>query len=432
MLEARRIALHMLGDVLDRKQPFDLALDTDRDFLALSGRDKAFARMIMATTLRRLGQLDHVIAKASNHEETPKPPVLYNLLRMAAAQIAFMNVPDYAVVDTAVQLAEECGLSRQKGFVNAVLRRVSENRQDWIGKQDAARMNTPEWLMKLWIADYGLRTAAEIAQASLSEAPLDISLKDPHMMKHWAEELQAAILPTGSLRLASGGMVQKLPGFDDGMWWVQDAAASLPAQLFGDLTGRRVLDMCAAPGGKTAQLLTLGADVTALDRSTKRLRRLQENLRRLRLEDHISIEAADAASYHPAEKFDYILLDAPCTATGTIRRHPDVPHLKTLQDMQALCEVQKRLLENAADILASGGILIYCTCSLQKAEGEQQIESFLATRPDMRRLPVSTAEIGGMEALITAEGDIRVLPFHLAVHGGMDGFYVARLQKTQV
>ncbi|MBI1258531.1 MAG: MFS transporter [Chloroflexi bacterium] len=428
-LGPRKVALTLLDHVLQKHQALDHVLESEKTFTELHSRDKAFVRMVVATTLRRLGQLDDFILKASERAELPKPYSLHNLLRMAATQIAFMAVPDYAVVDTAVRVADECGMSRQKGFVNAVLRRIAEHHREWAEKQDAVRLNTPEWLMKLWIEDYGLRTAAEIAQANLSEAPLDITLKDPSKMSHWAQTLEAAILPTGSLRLAQGGMVSKLPGFDDGMWWVQDAAASLPAQLFGAVTGRTVVDMCAAPGGKTAQLAAMGAHVIALDRSTARLRRLEENMQRLRLEQMVTVETADGAAWHPKEPPEFILLDAPCTATGTVRRHPDVTHLKTPQDMDRLCEVQARLLDNAVDVLAPNGILIYCTCSLQKAEGERQVDALLARNNNVRRLPIAPLDVGGMDMLVSEQGDIRVLPFHLATHGGMDGFYVARLQK---
>ncbi|MCB9990486.1 MAG: MFS transporter [Rhodospirillales bacterium] len=429
MLEARQIALSILGQVLQRGQPLDQALDNDRSFTALPSREKAFARMMLATSLRRSGQLDDFIRRGADRDEIPHPPALLHLLRLGAVQIVFMNVPDYAVVDTAVRLAEQNGLSRQKGFVNAVLRRISEHHRDWTAKQDEARINTPEWLMKLWIEDYGLRTAAEIAQANLSEAPLDISLKDPAEMEHWAGILEASILPTGSLRRISGGAVHTLPGFDDGMWWVQDASASLPAQLFGDVSGQTVLDMCAAPGGKTAQLAAMGAQVIALDRSTGRLKRLQDNMRRLRLEDHVHAESADASEWAPAQAPEYILLDAPCSATGTARRHPDVLHLKTMQDMERLMDMQARLLDHAIEILAPGGVLIYCTCSLQKMESEHQAAAALSRHQNIRRLPLCAADVGGMDALLTPEGDVRVLPFHMAPHGGMDGFYIARLQK---
>jgi len=428
-LGPRRIAISLLDQVLGRRQALDAVLETDKDFVALHARDKAFVRMVVATSLRRLGQLDDMIMRASDKAEPPRPLQLHNLLRMAAAQIAFMAIPDYAVVDTAVRLAEELGMSRQKGFVNAALRRVAENCRTWLSQQDEVRLNIPDWLMRIWIADYGLRTAAEIGQACLSEAPLDISLKDPNTLAHWMHALDAAALPTGTLRRAEGGAVHKLPGFDDGMWWVQDAAAALPAKLFGDVTGRTVVDMCAAPGGKTAQFASMGAQVTALDRSTTRLKRLQENIARLRLGDMVAIETADAAEWKPREAPELILLDAPCTATGTARRHPDVVHLKMPLDMERLMEVQARLLDNAAAVLAPGGLLVYCTCSLQKAESEQQVEALLARNNQMRRLPVASLEAGGLDALITPQGDIRALPFHMAAHGGMDGFYAARLQK---
>lgn len=428
-LGPRKIALSLLDQVLGRHQPLDQALETDKTYAALHARDKAFIRMVVATSLRRLGQIDDFIARGADRAEPPKPLQLHNLLRMAAAQIAFMSVPDYAVVDTAVRLADELGMSRQKGFVNAVLRRVAENYREWMGKQDEVRLNIPDWLMRQWIADYGLRTAAEIGQACLSEAPLDISLKDGNMLSHWAQALDAALLPTGTLRRAEGGAVHKLPGFDDGMWWVQDAAAALPARLFGDVAGRAVVDLCAAPGGKTAQLAAMGAQVIALDRSTSRLKRLQENMQRLRLEDRVKAEAADAVVWRPQIAPEFILLDAPCTATGTARRHPDVLHLKAPQDLERLAEVQARMLDNAIDVLAPGGVLVFCTCSLQKAEGEYQVEGLLARDNRVRRLPVSPLEVGGLEALVTPQGDVRVLPFHMAAHGGMDGFFIARLQK---
>lgn len=429
MLHSRQVALDLMNDVLVRRQALDHALERHEELAALPVRDRAFVRMMVATALRRCGQLDDLIRRASQRPDTQAPLALINILRLGGVQILFMDVPDYAAVDTAVGLAEQAGLARQKGYVNAVLRRMTETGRDILAQQDAARLNTPEWLMKLWIADYGLRTAAEIAQAHLTEAPLDISIKDMNELSHWAQRLEAAILPTGTLRRAAGGMVQSLPGYEDGMWWVQDAAAALPVTLLGDVAGQDVLDLCAAPGGKTMQLLARGAQVTALDRSVQRLKILKENLARLRLTGHIRTEVADAAVWRPKEPASHILLDAPCTATGTARRHPDMLHLKTEKDLQSLIAVQERLLESAADMLAPGGVLVYCTCSLQKDEGERQIERVLQKRRKLQRVPVTPAEIGRIEGAITPEGDVRILPFHLATHGGMDGFYMARLQK---
>lgn len=428
-LAARHAALFLLSTVLDRKQPLDQALEESRELHALPARDRAFIRMIVATALRRMGQIDDFIRRASERNEPPQPPLLHHLLRIGAAQIAFMDVPDYAAADTSVRLAEEAGLAKQKGFVNAVLRRVAREHRDWAGKQDAPRMNAPEWLMRAWIDDYGLRAAAEIAQANMAEAPLDITIKNPGMGEYWAQTLQASVLPTGTLRRAAGGAVHELPGFDDGMWWVQDAAAALPARLFGNIEGKTVIDLCAAPGGKAAQMAAAGAHIVALDRSAARTKRLADNLRRLRLEKNARIEIADGAEWKPKEKASFVLCDAPCTATGTIRRHPDVAHLKSAQDMTRLAATQARLLDNAAAMLAAGGILVYCTCSLQKDEGERQIASLLARHADLRRMPVTAEEAGNIEGIIDANGDVRILPFHLAASGGMDGFFIGRLRK---
>ncbi|MBU0800149.1 MAG: RsmB/NOP family class I SAM-dependent RNA methyltransferase, partial [Alphaproteobacteria bacterium] len=325
-LSARVVALSLLGDVLSRRLALDHALAADKAFAALSTRDRAFVRMLVTTCLRRMGQVDDLISRAMDRRGPASPPLLQNVLRIGVTQIAFMDVPDYAIVDTGVNLAEQAGLSRQKGLVNAVLRRVISEGRDWFLKQDEGRLNVPQWLMQVWIEDFGLRVAAEIAQASLAEAPLDITVKDEADRDHWAQELQATILPSGSIRRSGGGMVTELPGFADGMWWVQDAAAALPVQLLGDVKGRTVVDMCAAPGGKTMQLAARGATVHALDRSMPRLKILEENLRRVRLESDVTVEAVDGAVWRAQQPVDFILLDAPCTATGTVRRHPDVMH----------------------------------------------------------------------------------------------------------
>lgn len=428
-LAARRAALDILSAVLDRHQPLDQVLEDHKDFLSLSGRDRAFVRMLTATALRRLGQADDLILRASERNEAPSPPLLHHLMRLGVTQLVFMNVPDHAAVDTAVTLADRIGMGRQKGFVNAVLRRVARDGAAWARQQDEAALNIPAWLTALWAGDYGAMVAGDMALASLAEAPLDISIKNPGMADYWAEQLGAIILPTGTLRRPAGGRIEDLPGFDDGMWWVQDAAAALPVQLLGAVEGRVVIDLCAAPGGKTAQLAARGAQVTALDRSSSRIKRLEENLRRLRLEKTVTVVTADAAVWQPKEKAELVLLDAPCSATGTIRRHPDMPRLKTSQDIMRLAEAQARLLQNAADMLVPGGVMVYCTCSLQKAEGEVQIDALLKARSDLRRLPVAVRDVGGIEGIISEAGDVRILPFHLAAHGGMDGFYIARLQK---
>ncbi|QQG36656.1 MAG: 16S rRNA (cytosine(967)-C(5))-methyltransferase RsmB [Micavibrio aeruginosavorus] len=426
-LSARLVALQLLCDVLDKKTPLDQALDSMAAFRMLSARDRAFARMLVATTLRRLGQIDNLITRMSERATPPSLLIIHHILRLGATQIFFMDVPVYAAVDTAVRMAEEKGLARLKGFVNAILRRMDREGREIVNAQDEVSLNIPDWLYRIWVADYGAEEASLIAQALLAEAPLDITVKDQAMLPYWAAQLEGTIMPGGSIRRVAGGMVTDLPGYNEGIWWIQDLSASLPAKLLGDVKGRTVIDLCAAPGGKTAQLAVAGARVTALDRSRNRLRRLEENMKRLHLD--VMAEAADATVWQPESQADFVLLDAPCSATGTIRRHPDVLHLKRPQDIDALADLQARLLERASSMLTADGVLIYCTCSLQKSEGEARIEAFLRAHPDMIRHPIRDHEIIGLEMCLTAVGDMRILPHHHQDSGGMDGFYICRLQK---
>jgi 16S rRNA (cytosine967-C5)-methyltransferase len=429
MLRSRKVALDLLTDVLERKQPLDLSLEINKDMQTLPARDKAFVRMIVATTLRRKGQVDDFIRRAMDSKKEASPSIVQNILRIGATQIAYMNVPDYAVVNTSVEMATQYRLHKQKGLVNAVLRRIAREYRDWELKQDETRFNVPSWLMESWIKAYDLKVAAKIAQASLIEAPLDISIKNQEMAEYWSGTLEATVLPTGSLRRQSGGQVYELSGFNDGEWWVQDASATIPAQLFGDIQGETVIDLCAAPGGKTAQLASMGAKVIAVDRSAKRMNRLKENMARLGFADQVNAEIVDGSVWQPKESVKSILLDAPCSATGTVRRHPDLMYIKKQDDVKRLSDLQYRLLEHAINLLETGGTLIYCTCSLQKEEGEEQIEKVLGSGLPVKRVPIVPAEVGGQESFINEFGDIRVLPFYLATQGGMDGFFISRLQK---
>tara|TARA_R110001592_G_scaffold3525_8_gene19839 strand:+ start:1562 stop:2908 length:1347 start_codon:yes stop_codon:yes gene_type:complete len=428
-LATRKCALDLLNRVINKRTALDVALDTSSEFAALPARDRAFTRMLLTTTIRRLGQIDDLITHAQDRPDSLKTDVVRNIIRLGVTQLFFMQVADHAAVDTCVRLTEARGMPRQKGFVNAILRTLGREGAQRIEKQDAARLNTPDWLLKLWIADYGLSQAAQIAQANMAEAPLDITVKNIADRPYWGNVLQASELSTGTLRRILGGNIRDMDGFDEGKWWIQDAAAAIPATLFGDIKGEHVIDLCAAPGGKTLQLAAMGATVTAVDRSAKRLKRLDENLERMDLQDQVTIEVSDAAAWKTVEPPQRILLDAPCSATGTIRRHPDTGYLKSERDIASLITVQERLLNHAAEMLAQGGVLIYCTCSLQKAEGEHRIEHFLETHQNFKRIPITAQEIGDYEELIDANGDLRIQPYHLANQGGMDGFFVTRLTK---
>ncbi|NBJ10321.1 methyltransferase domain-containing protein [Microvirga sp. SYSU G3D207] len=410
-------------ETLKRRVPLDDVMEELARAERLPPRDEALARAIAIVTFRRLGTLGHALRSRLN--KPPKDERLMHLLAIGAAQILFLDVPDHAAVDSAVALAQEDPkLHHAGGFINAVLRRVAREREQILGESDPF-LDTPTWLEERWIAQYGEEQATRIAEAHRSMASVDLTVKSDS--EAWAERLGGVLLPTGSIRLKERTAIRELPGFEEGAWWVQDAAAALPARLLDPKPGERIADLCAAPGGKTAQLASAGAAVLAVDRSARRLQRLEENLARLKLA--VETRAIDAEKLE-AEPFDAILLDAPCSATGTIRRHPDVAWTKSEEDIRKLSALQGRLLDKAADLLRPGGRLVYCTCSLEAEEGERQAEGFLARHPEFQRLPVTPGEIGGWSEGITPEGDLRTLPFHLALpehdRSGLDGFFVAR------
>jgi 16S rRNA (cytosine967-C5)-methyltransferase len=422
---ARHVALDLIGAVLGRERPLDEAIDDSPSMAKLSLRDRAFARLLVATVLRRLGQIDTLIADCLANPLPPRAAQVHDILRLGIAQLLFLHTPPHAAVATSVDLAQGRGFPAHKGLVNAVLRRLSVEGSARVEKHDPAALNTPVWLWESWTRHYGEDVTRAIATAHLREAPLDLTLRSN--ANGWCEALSATPLPTGTLRRAGGGAVSTLPGYGEGAWWVQDAAAALPVRLFGDIAGMRVVDLCAAPGGKTAQLADAGAFVTAVDRSSRRLERLIANLKRLSLP--AATVAADALTWRPEQPADAVLLDAPCSATGAIRRHPDVPHLKRPGDITRLSMIQDRLLRAAVDMLRPGGMLVYCTCSLEPEEGPQRIDALLRSGAPVERRPVAPAEIDAPADWLTADGDLRTLPFHLAEYDGIDGFYGARLVK---
>jgi 16S rRNA (cytosine967-C5)-methyltransferase len=430
-LPVRRASVEVLAAVLQKKQPLDdfLGRSLDKGFMFdLPARDRALVRAIVATSLRRKGQLDHVLGTFLERGLPEKSGTLYPILLSAAAQLIFLKTPPHAAIDLAVTLAQcDPRAKRYDKLVNAVLRRVASDGEKIAAGLDAARVNTPDWLWDRWVAYWGEAPAHEIAAAHLDEAPLDLTAKsDPAL---WAERLSGRVLPTGSVRLLPKGRIDALPGFAEGEWWVQDVAASLPARLLGDVAGQRVADLCAAPGGKTAQLVLAGASVVAVDSSKTRLALLAQNLARLGLD--AACVHADAAAWRPGELFDAVLLDAPCSSTGTIRRHPDIPYTKSAKDIAALAGLQARLLDNAAKLVKPGGPLVYSTCSLEPEEGEAQIAAFLTRNEGFSLEGIEPGELFGQKDWIEPSGCLRTFPYGLKLDNlawsGMDGFFATRL-----
>ncbi len=416
---------------LDTAIPDALA---DERFVDLAPRDKAFARLLAMTILRHHSSLHAVVSTFLSKPLAANAERIRIILMAGTAELVLLGIAPHAAISTAVELTRLSAKTLHfDRLANAILRRVSETGTKVFEEHGTATGNFPDWMIAGWREAYGIDAADRIAAASLQEAALDLTVKNNPI--EWAARLEAIALPTGSLRRAAGGRIEDLEGYAEGGWWVQDAAAALPAKLLGAGPGSRVLDLCAAPGGKTAQLCATGADVTAVDVSVTRIERLRTNLDRLGF-DAISV-AADAATWRHIEPFDGVLIDAPCSATGNIRRHPDILHLKRRNDIERLAEMQLRLLKNAATLVAVGGTLVYSTCSLEPAEGEGCIEQFLADnkagRLQFARVPITAAEIGGEPSWITQAGDLRTFPFDLPSESpalaGIDGFYAARLQR---
>lgn len=431
-LSTRRVAVEILESVLRHRQPLDEQLSGKMahvGFLALDERDRALVRNIVSTTLRRLGTVRRLLNQFLDKGLPPEAPQLEFILMIGATQVLFLDVPDHAAVDLSVRLIQaNRHLAHYAPLVNAILRRMTRDGKAALAKLDTATLDTPAWLLHRWSKAYGADTARQIAIANGREAALDLTVKsDP---AGWAARLGGQVMPNGTVRLIPHGPVPSLSGYEDGQWWVQDAAASLPVRLLGDVRGQRIADLCAAPGGKTAQLALAGAEVVAVDRSKVRLARLQENLDRLKLRAEAVL--ADAATWNGGA-FDAVLLDAPCTATGTVRRHPDIPWQKHPGDLEKLSALQQRLLDNAMRLTKPGGVIVYCTCSLEPEEGETAIAAFLARTPEVGRRPIATAEIFEQSDFLTADGDLRTLPCHWPSPdprmSGLDGFFAARLVR---
>jgi 16S rRNA (cytosine967-C5)-methyltransferase len=417
-LVARTAALNLLRAALERRSGLDEALNDPR-FTRLSVQDRAFARAAAMAALRNLGRIDRML---DARLRKPPPPEVIDLLRLGAAQLLALDTPDFAAVATTVTLAERAEQTRPfKGLINAVLRGLARERPEV-----PAEANLPDWLYQRWRGFYGDAAASAIAAVAPDEPPTDLT---PHgdVDDALVAELGAERLPGGSLRTRRHGDLAAWPGFADGRWWVQDAAAAIPARLLHVKSGETACDLCAAPGGKTLQLAAAGAAVVAVDRSPARLKRLAENLARTKLT--AETVAADAEAWEDPRSFDAVLLDAPCSATGTFRRNPETLWSTRPSDIAKLADVQHRLLDAAAARVKPGGRLVYCVCSLEREEGESQAIAFLRRHPEFELSPLEPGEGGAPEAALTDDGWLRILPCHWPERGGLDGFFAVRFVR---
>jgi 16S rRNA (cytosine967-C5)-methyltransferase len=433
-LAARKAAAKLLAAVVDAKTSADGLTDHEHghpQYRALDMRDRSLVRAILVTALRFRRTIDNLISARLEKPLPANATALSHLLHVAAAQILFLDIPDSAAVDLAVTHAKsDTRTARFSGLVNGVLRSLVRGKAEELPAMLADTQDAPEWFRSRLVSAYGADTTKEILAAHRVEAPVDFTVKsDP---ERWAAELGGIVLPTGSVRIARlAAPVSELPGYSEGEWWVQDAAASLPARLFGNVAGLRVADLCAAPGGKTAQLAAAGARVTAIDSSKNRLARLESNLQRLGLA--ATIIQADILQFEPEQLFDAVLLDAPCSSTGTVRRHPDVPWTKSPADIEKLADLQRRILERAIGFVKPGGRIVFSNCSLDPLEGEALVAAFLEAAPGVAADPMLTGEFTALDQFLTPDGALRTTPADMALGdpaiSGTDGFFATRLRR---
>lgn len=415
----------MLQEILEKRIFFS---EVKTAFDSSDEQSNAFVNMLVLTSMRHLVYLRKVLKQHITKKLPEKASFINFVLLAAAAEIIYMETPDYAVINSYVDIAKKATDKYIAGFANAVLRKICAAK-DEIAAADRGEFFTAPFF-ELLNLDYNKKTVQKIQAACLDETPLDLTAKgNPEAL---ADELGGQLLPLGTVRLPNRGKIPALPGYRQGSWWVQDFSASLAVKSLGEIKNLRVLDLCAAPGGKTAQLINAGAEVTALDISEPRLKTLQENLSRLNMQAQkiICMDAFNYLKNFEGEKFDIILMDAPCSATGTLRRHPEIVHIKNLQDIERQALLQKDMLGLAANALKTDGTLVYCTCSISKLEGEKQIRSFLENNSQFAIAPLNDFVPAEIAEILTPEGFIRTLPFCLSTLGGMDAFFIAKLKKV--
>lgn len=432
--EARRIAARLLGLIVDEGHSLAAICDNasgNAAYRALITKDRAMVRAILTTALRNRGAILAVMKSVMDRPEPKRARDLTHILHVAAAQVLFMELPDSAAVNLGVAaIAANRNTQRFRGFANAILRRIGREKETLLKGVIAQAPVMSEWLRKQVRQDFGKQNLLQIEEMILLEPYLDVSVQTSRSTQGWMRKLDAVELATGSLRLTNDTPVHKLEGYQQGAWWVQNAAASIPARLFGNVEGLDVADLCAAPGGKSAQLASAGANVTVVDNSESRLARLVENFQRLELEGNIV--CANILKWEPSQKFDCVLLDAPCTSTGTLRRHPDVMWAKNEDEVRKLGSLQRLMFEKAISLTKPGGTVVFATCSLVKAEGEDVFAHILKNNTNIELAPVTPEEVGGISEIINGQGAIRCLPHHLASDpkrlGGLDGFFAGRIK----
>lgn len=425
-LDVRRLAAQLLRNCIERKLTVEDAVSSNKEVQALEPRDRAMLSTLLLTAFRHAGEIDAILSGLVDRPLPRKSGLAREILVLGVAQLLFLGMAPHAVIDLAVRSAKaDRNALHFSGLINAVLRKVANGGASLREGLDAPRLNTPDWLWSRWVKSYGETSARAIAAAHQERPGLDISFKLG--AGSWGDALGGELLPNGQVRLAPGHVpVPELAGFAEGAWWIQDAAATIPARLLGDVRGKSVLDLCAAPGGKTLQLAASGAMVTALDLSEARLRRVEENLKRTGLA--AEVRAQDALSPELVGAWDAVLLDAPCSATGTIRRHPELPHLKDEAQIRELAGLQRRLLRKAGQLVKPGGTLVYCSCSLEPEEGETRVRGFLADMPDFEIVPAQGDWLP--DGAVQPEGWVRTLPsMRYGDSPGMDGFFAAALRR---
>ena len=420
----RKKAIEILVKILENNKPLDNAFEESTKksshFSKLINEDKSFCRLIISTTLRNLISIDYLLTKFLSKPLNKTPLKVLMILRINVAQSFFLKTPDHAVVNTAVEL---CG-KKWKGLVNGVSREILRNKdkaKKYLNESD----KVPNWLLRRWKRDWG-KNYDEIVTGHLNlNPPIDLYVKDN--TNYWARKLNGKKLGNNSIRLFTPGLISNLEGYEQGEWWIQDYSSQIPVSLLEIQNNDDVLDLCAAPGGKTAQLISLGAKVTSIDNNKKRLFRLEQNLKRLNYK--AIIKNKDIRNFSTQKTWSKIILDAPCSSTGTLRKNPEIMHQKKDSDIVSLSKLQSDLLDAAWDLLKEGGTLLYCTCSLEKEEGEHQIENFIKRKKNSLLDKINNNEINKKLNVSNQNKWLRIFPNSLNYEGGNDGFFIARIKK---